>query len=258
METDPRRWITALSASHTRLRTLVESLSPADLLAPSYDREWTVAQVLSHLGSQAEIFQLFLDAALSGRPVPGNEAFPPVWEVWNQRQPEEQSRECLDANDAFVARLEGLPDETLRRPITVFGMNVTIGDLARMRLSEHAVHSWDIAVSFDPTAQVAADAVALLIDTLTQLVAYAGKPQGRVFDVHIHTSAPERDFLLAVHDTVELNAFANQAVTGTLDLPAEALLRLVYGRLDPAHTPPVALAAGDVTLDDLRPAFPGL
>ena len=182
METDPRRWITALSASHTRLRTLVESLSPDDLRAPSYDREWTVAQVLSHLGSQAEIFQLFLDAALSGRPVPGNEAFPPVWEVWNQRQPEEQSRECLDANDAFVARLEGLPDETLRRPITVFGMNVTIGDLARMRLSEHAVHSWDIAVSFDPTAQVAADAVALLIDTLTQLVAYAGKPQGRVFE----------------------------------------------------------------------------
>src|SRR5437773_1716633 len=70
--------------------------------------------------------------------------------------------------------------------------------------------------------------------------------------------APQRDFLLAVHDTVELDAFADQTVTGTLDLPAEALLRLVYGRLDPAHTPPVALAAGVVTLDDLRPVFPGL
>jgi hypothetical protein len=42
-----------------------------------------------------------------------------------------------------------------------------------------------------------------------------------------------------------------------LELPAEALLRLVVGRLDAAHTPPVALSAGHVTLDDLRRVFPG-
>ena len=41
-----------------------------------------------------------------------------------------------------------------------------------------------------------------------------------------------------------------------LRLPAEALIRLVYGRLDPAHTPPVETRGVD--LDELRPIFPGL
>jgi Mycothiol maleylpyruvate isomerase N-terminal domain len=40
-----------------------------------------------------------------------------------------------------------------------------------------------------------------------------------------------------------------------LTLPAEALIRLVYGRLDPDHTPPVE---GDLALlDSLRSVFPG-
>ena len=39
------------------------------------------------------------------------------------------------------------------------------------------------------------------------------------------------------------------------EFPAEAFVRLVYGRLDPAHTPPVD--DGDV-LDALRPVFTGV
>ena len=257
MVSDPRSWIAALRGSQTRLRVLVGSLAPDDLVTASYAHEWTVAQVLSHLGSQAEIFQLFLDAALSGRQPPGNEVFAPVWDAWNQRRPDEQARDCLEFNDAFIARIDALSDDTLRAPITVFGMDVTVGDLARMRVSEHAVHSWDVAVVFNPAAQVAPDAVTLMIDTLTQLVAWAGKPQGRAFALRIHTSAPERDFALAVHDRVELQPFSGQAVTGSLDLPAEALLRLVYGRLDAEHAPPVELASDDVTLDDLRQVFAG-
>jgi hypothetical protein len=41
-----------------------------------------------------------------------------------------------------------------------------------------------------------------------------------------------------------------------LTLPAEAFLRLVYGRLDAAHTP--SSVTGDTArLADLRKAFPG-
>ena len=39
-----------------------------------------------------------------------------------------------------------------------------------------------------------------------------------------------------------------------LELPAEALVRLVYGRLDPDHTPAVR---GGADLDVLRGVFPG-
>jgi hypothetical protein len=42
-----------------------------------------------------------------------------------------------------------------------------------------------------------------------------------------------------------------------LDLPAEAFVRLVYGRLDPDHTPDAVTATG-VDLDLLRRTFPGV
>ena len=54
-----------------------------------------------------------------------------------------------------------------------------------------------------------------------------------------------------------LVACGTESTDGTLDLPAEALLRLVYGRLDADHTPTLGLSARDVTLDDLRAIFPG-
>ena len=41
-----------------------------------------------------------------------------------------------------------------------------------------------------------------------------------------------------------------------LELPAEAFVRLVYGRLDQDHTPPFTGAEAD--LDELRRAFPGV
>ena len=40
-------------------------------------------------------------------------------------------------------------------------------------------------------------------------------------------------------------------------IPGEAFLRLVYGRLDPEHSPDVDLT-GAVALDDLRGVFPGV
>jgi hypothetical protein len=44
-----------------------------------------------------------------------------------------------------------------------------------------------------------------------------------------------------------------------LTLPAEALLRLVYGRLDPDHAPPDVGATGDqaALVERLRVIFPG-
>jgi len=48
---------------------------------------------------------------------------------------------------------------------------------------------------------------------------------------------------------------ADGSAASDLVLPAEAFERLVYGRLDPAHTPDVE---GDASLlDELRRVFPG-
>jgi uncharacterized protein (TIGR03083 family) len=257
---DSRRWIETLRASHTRLAAFVAQLTPADLRRQSYDDDWSVAQVLSHLGSQAEIFGAFLEAGLAGRTPPGNESFPPVWEAWNARDPDQQARDAISSTTAFIERMRGLDDDTLAQPITLFGMAMTIGEIARLRLGEHALHSWDIMVSFDDTAIVPDDSTALLIDVVPALVARVGKPvpdQGP-FAIRVRTTRPTRDYVLAVDERVTLRPFEGQAVDGILELPAEALIRLAYGRLDAAHTPAHSWSAGELTLDDVRAILTGL
>jgi hypothetical protein len=131
--------------------------------------------------------------------------------------------------------------------------------LARMRLGEHAVHAWDVLVTLDPSATVAPDAVALLIDQLDQLVSRSAKPDGKPRKVRVLTSDPERQFILETGEAVSLVPAGDETTPelglSELRLPAEAFIRLIYGRLDPDHTPPVESTGVD--LDELRPIFPG-
>lgn len=257
METNPHRWIAALRHSQDRLAAVVQPLTPQQLRDPSY-HSWTIAQVLGHLGSQAEIFSTWLPAALEGTEPPGREFMQPIWDSWDGRTPEAQATDSLADNERLVERFEGLTDDDLARiRLNFFGMELDAAGLVRLRLAEHALHTWDIAVALDPAAQVAPDAVDLLIDTLGLLGNRAGKPQGRAFRLRVQTRAPERTFSLQVGEAVELPEGDAGPADGELRLPAEAFLRLVYGRLDPAHTPDVELS-GPVTLDELRAIFPGV
>jgi uncharacterized protein (TIGR03083 family) len=256
METSPGPWIEALRHSHDRLQAVTSPLDADQLLRQSYDTEWSIAQVLSHIGSQSEIFGLFLDAGLSGQDPPGPEAFGPIWESWNGKSPQDQAADALRADEALIARLESLDDDERKRfRLSVFGMDLDTAGFARMRLGEHAVHTWDVAVSLDPGATLAPDAVGLLVDTLGQLVARAGKPGGAQRRLHVSTSSPVRHFTLETGEKVTLTPSEYTEGLPELALPAEALIRLVYGRLDAAHTPPVETRRAD--LDGLRQVFPG-
>jgi uncharacterized protein (TIGR03083 family) len=256
VEPSPETWITALRHSHDGLRANVEPLSEDRLRQRSYCSEWSIAQVLSHLGSGAEIFGLFLDAGLNGVDPPGGDTFPPIWQAWNERSPQAQATDALAADDALVKRLESLtPDERNKVRLQLFGMDLDVTGLIKLRLGEHAVHSWDVAVALDPAATVPAEAVGLLIDGLGPLIGRAGRPAASPQTVHVSTTEPDREFVLETGEPVRLDEATSQGDGPRLALPAEALLRLVYGRLDPDHTPPVETA--DVDLDELRKVFPG-
>jgi uncharacterized protein (TIGR03083 family) len=256
MQTSPAPWIEALRNSHNALRRTVTPLAVTALEEKSYASEWSIAQVLSHLGSQAEIFGLFLDAGTGGREPPGNDAFPPIWEKWNAKSAAAQAADALQVDDEVTARFESL-DEQQRQELQLrlFGMDLDTAGLARMRLAEHAVHSWDIAVALDPTATLAPDATGLLIDTLGQVVARAAKPDGSTRQVHVSTTDPVRQFVLDIGESVTLSPAAEAGTQPELELPAEAFIRLIYGRLDAAHTPLLKTNCADV--DKLRRIFPG-
>jgi uncharacterized protein (TIGR03083 family) len=258
LENDPAPFIRALRHSHDSLRALVEPLTDRELEQRSYCPDWSIAQVLSHLGSQAEGFGLWLDAGLAGQDPPGQEVFPPIWDAWNARGPRAQASDSLQANEALIQRLESLDaGQQEQFHLELFGMDLDMAGLARMRLAEHAIHSWDVAVALDPAARVAPEAVGLIVDTLGPLAARSGKPDGSKLRVSVTATSPERHFTLESGEAVTLapSAAGEDAGLPQLRLPAEALVRLVYGRLDPGHTPPVEIQGVD--LGELRRMFPG-
>ncbi len=255
METSPDPWIGALRHSHDRLQALVEPLDLASLEQRSYASEWSIAQVLSHLGSGADIFALFLEAGLAGQDPPGRDAFVPVWNAWNAKDPQAQATDGLRADEAAVERFESLDPDQRKLRLQVFGMDVDLIGLARMRVSEHAVHTWDVAVALDSSATVAPDAVGLLVDMVGQLAARSAKPDGKQRRIRVSITDPERHFVLETGEAVSLTESDGEEGLPELRLPAEAFVRLVYGRLGPHHTPPVE--ADGVDLDELRQLFPG-
>jgi MDMPI C-terminal domain len=186
--------------------------------------------------------------------------FEPIWDRWNAMTPAMQSAEGLVADRTFLDQLLGLDDQQRQSwQLDMFGEVRDLTGLLRLRLGELAVHTWDVAVTRDPTATVAPDAAALLIDTLDQLVARTGRAPQDPVRVSVATEGPDRRFLLISDgDGVQLHPvddLPGDDGTSTLELPAEALIRLVYGRLDPDHTPAGAHDQG--TLDLLRRTFPG-
>ena len=264
MSDDPRTWIATLRESHDRLAGLVRPMTPDQVRSQSYDTDWSNAQLLSHLGSGAEIALLMLPGALGTGEPASRDAFQPVWDVWNAKTPDAQAADALESDERHIATLEGLTDAELAAArMDFFGLQLDAVGMVRLRLGEHVVHTWDLAVMQDPGATVQADAVGLLIDNVPQfLVPRVGRPLPEPFAVRITTTDPGRDYLLTSGESVSITNWPGDLSEADADsvphvtMPAEALLRLAYGRLDPEHTP--ASVSGDQdTLDELRAIFPG-
>jgi uncharacterized protein (TIGR03083 family) len=266
LETNPRAWIQTLRRSHDRLAGVAGPLTPEQLRDQSFDTEWSVAQVLSHLGSGAVIAAMGLPGALGEAEPVSRDAFGPVWDEWNAKSPDDQAADALIVDEELIAALEQLTDEQMdSMKMEFIGMQLDAVGIIRLRLGEHALHTWDVAVYSDPEATVSADAAALLIDNVPQFLApRLGKPLAEPFAARITTTGPDRDYLLTSGESVSMTDWpgagsaTDVSATGApqVRMPAEALVRLSYGRLDSAHTP--ADVSGDPeALNKLRAIFPG-
>jgi uncharacterized protein (TIGR03083 family) len=246
--------VRALRASHDRLAGLVAGLDGDGLRAQSFDTEWSIADVLSHLGSGAEIFTLYVDAGAAGGEPPSREAFPGIWDTWNARSPEEQAARSVEANEALVSRIESLtPEQRAAFQVTMFGpVPMDLATFLGMRLSEHALHSWDVAVALDPAARVAPDAVELLIDTAPRMAGFIGKKAPAPATIAVAVTDPDRAFTLDTGGVSVLPA-SSEATTASVALPAEAFIRLLSGRIGDG----AELKADGVTLAELKAVFPG-
>jgi uncharacterized protein (TIGR03083 family) len=255
MPTDAQAAIAVLRNLHENLVGITGKLSAEDVRRPSYADEWTIAQVLSHLGSGSVINKLNLDLALAGRPAPDQEEYLAIWDTWNAKSPDEQAADMVEADRVLVETYEGMDESqltTVRVPFA--GMQLDVVGAARLRIAEHAIHTWDVAVMLDDSATVDAAAIEQIVDLTPRVAGWAGKPSGENVAVQLTMDNPVRSFTLTSTDAVILEPGTNPALP-VVDLPAEAFVRLVYGRLDAAHTPEIA--RGEEFLPSLRAIFPG-
>ena len=132
-----------------------------------------------------------------------------------------QAADCLTWDGEHVSRLEQLTGAELDSiRLDFFGRQSDAAGLVRLRLSEHAIHVWDVAVSIDPSATVAQDAIAPAIEQITQLLQFVAKPAGDSFRVRLRTTAPGGDYLLEVGESVSLSDWAESlAVDGRSGCP---------------------------------------
>lgn len=260
------RTIAALRSHHDDLAARVRGFDDADLARQSGAADWDVAGVLSHLGSGgAEIMLAGLQAGVAGKEPPGSDFAPAVWDRWNAMGPRERAKGFLESNERLVAALESL-DATVRQEVRVkLGFlpepaDVTL--LSGLRLSEAALHAWDVKVAFDPQATVTNDDTDLVLRLVTGplsfMFGFLARGEAPSATLRIETADPDLVLGLVLGDAASLGAAPAQA-DGVLAGPAEAILRLVYGRLGEAHTPDdLTLTSDTITLDQLRAAFPGI
>jgi uncharacterized protein (TIGR03083 family) len=270
MSTLADRTIRGLRDNQEELAARVGGLDDEDLARRSGSAEWDVAKVLGHLGSGAEINLATLHTGMAGLDAPGQDYNQLVWDRWNAMSGRQKAEGFLRANEQLVTAYESL-DVRARRELTVklsflpFPADVAL--LAGMRLNEAALHGWDVRVAFDPQATLTRAETAVDLEQLTGplsfLLGFLGKPEslnGTRAILRVETTDPEQVLGLVLGESVSLgDAPADDDVQGVLKSPAEALLRLLAGRLDEAHTPETVTMTSDVvTLDQLRKVFPGI
>ena len=235
---------------------LSRTITDDQLAATSGAAEWTVAQVLSHLGSGAEIGRApIARAAGETVVVEDNQA---IWARWDGSAPRAQAEGFLEYNGRWLDTVEALTPEQ-RSSLTVdlgfLPEPVPLVTALGMRLNEVANHSWDVRVAFDPDAGVAADSAAVAVDLLAGpvgfMLGFVAKPAELAAPVSVAVPGAG----LVIDDAVTVVDHL-EAPSAKFNGPAEAFVRLVSGRLKAPHDKGVTVE-GSVTLDDLRRVFPG-
>jgi uncharacterized protein (TIGR03083 family) len=250
------RILAALRSNHEALAGLVRDATDDQLAAQSGADAWNVAQVLSHLGSGAEINRRPI-ARAAGLPV-DEEENQTVWGRWDAATPAEQAAGFLEHDEAYLDTVEQLTTEQ-RESLSVHlgylpGALPLVVVLA-MRLNEMANHAWDARVGLDRAAGVDEGSAALLLELyagpLDLILGWAGKADR--LDKPARVAVPGGGILIdeAVSFTTRLDD-----PTATFDGSQEEVVRLLSGRLRPPYADGVRVI-GDLTLDDLREVFPG-
>lgn len=243
-----------LQSSVNHLADVASRLTPEQYSARAYASEWTIADTLSHVGSGAVIGQRRFVDEVAGRD--GDPSFnQTVWDAWNAKDPSSQVHDALASDASLMETLESSSDDERQAFHFMMGpFAFDFGGFVALRLGEHVLHTWDVEVMLDPSATLSNEAANAILERIQFIVQRTGKSAGEKKNLRLRTLEPVRDFTLVVDlDSVDLVP-ASHGESVDLELSADALVRVIYGRLDPEHCP---AGLHGPALDTLRETFPG-
>lgn len=250
------RVIAALHVEHDILVTLLANLDRDQLDSPSGADGWTVAQVLSHLGSGAEIGRAPI-ARAAGESAE-SEDNRTIWARWDAASPADQAAGFIEHNTRWLETVEALTPEQ-RSSLTVdlgfLPEPLPLVTALGMRLNEVANHAWDVRVALDPGAEVNTDSAVVLVDLFTGplgfMLGFFAKPA----ELSESAAVAVPGGGLVIEDAVTLVS-GLESSSATFHGSPGAFIRLLSGRLKKPYNEGVTVE-GNVTLDDLHRVFPG-
>ncbi len=157
--------------------------------------------MLSHLGSGSVVMQRRLQDALAGTEMPDDFA-PGVWDEWNAKAPRAQADDAIVEDDRLLGAFDAVPGDERAGVAFSFGpVTVDFDEMVAARLNEHAFHTWDIEVAFDPAATIPPDATAVVVDNLGLIARFTARPSGDEREIRVRTSDPVRHFTVRLTPT---------------------------------------------------------
>ena len=238
------------------------SLSPDDLQKPSACEDWSVADVLGHLGGQA--FALQVNRGIQGdySPPEGATAVADHDEDGFARGISDRAKTTREQHgEQLVTVVNQRLDET----VTVFnGVDPKewetlcywppgpepVRTLLDMRIAELTMHTWDIRSVLDGEYHLSPDSVGVLIDTVDRAVRRAFRPDPSLARPLVHRfvvsgpAATSRDIVIAAEGP-QVGPAGDQEPDVTFQCDGETYVLVMYGRLKIVD----ALADGRLTFD---------
>jgi len=254
--------IAQLVESHERLARVLDQVGKEGLESPSACSDWTIGRTVAHIGSGAEIAQAGLAIGLAGGTSPvENAAMQAVWSAYDALDDSTATDRAMIANQSLLDAFAALSPTELRDVrVPFFTGPVPVSMFASFRLSEHAVHVWDVEVMNDPGAVLdPAAATTIFGSVVSALIGRLATVSALPVELlEVVVDNPERHLGLSLADPVGVADWSTDSSTeAVLTTTMDAFVRLVYGRLSPEHTPGSTSIVGPVSLDELRAMFKG-
>jgi uncharacterized protein (TIGR03083 family) len=234
------------------LEAFLRTLSPADWQRPSRCDQWQVADVVAHLIEDRHADRiargLHGDLTPSGF-VPSGTWQTDAWRASVVQHPRTLRRQLGDALlAAFCAEnahvdtlLTGLQPEAWETLCYHPSGPLTVRDLVTLRLTEVAMHGWDIRASFDPQASLSEESVPALVTTIPRVVRRVVRPDAtrtRALRYRLHMTTPltaTMDILLNAEGASVESARPTDAADVILHCDTATAVLVIFGRLSLAE-----------------------